>query len=91
MTSALTLNPRMNFFFSKAPVFSQPDTGQPFDRPLARSSIDPRDRHVQHVGDLLNRKKSLVSSPCGHVPSLLGCGGLQRNFFRISDTRLLTA
>lgn len=91
MASALTLHPCMNFFRSKAPIFSQPDTGQPFDRALARSSIDPGDWHMQHVGDLLNRKKLPLSFPCGHVPSFLRCGGLQRNFFRTSGKRLLPA
>jgi hypothetical protein len=46
---------------------------------------------MQHIGDLLNRKKPVISLPCGHLPSLLRCGGLRRNFFRVSDTRLLIA
>ncbi len=41
MPSALTLDPTVNFFFAKTPVFPQPDTGQALDAALARSPIDP--------------------------------------------------
>jgi hypothetical protein len=41
MASAPTLDLTVNFVFAKTPVFAQPDTGQPLDAALARSSIDP--------------------------------------------------
>ena len=68
MVSTLTLNPGVNFSFSKAPVLTQTDAGQPLCGPSARSSIDPRDRNMQNVGDLLDRQKSfLVFLHCGPV------------------------
>src|SRR5712692_8159082 len=78
MPSALTLDPTVNFFFAKTPVFPQPDTGQALDAALARSPIDPGDRHMQHVGDLLDRQKPVVVSlPCGHVLAVLKCSGVR--------------
>ena len=54
MTSALAVYPLVNFLFSKPPVFSKSDAGQSPRRTLPCPSVNPRDRHMQYVCDLLN-------------------------------------
>jgi hypothetical protein len=54
MASTLTLYPPVNFLFSKPPVLSKSDAWQPFRGTLPCPPVNPRDRHMQYVCDLLN-------------------------------------
>jgi hypothetical protein len=64
----MLLDPAENFIPSKAPVFAKPISRQPLPGPLAHTSVDPRHRHVQHLGNLTDAQKSPhLSLACGRA------------------------
>jgi hypothetical protein len=82
----LRLQPRKNFSFLEAPVLSKPVSRKPLSGSLAHSSVNPRDRHVEQIGDFMNCEQLALlsfSSCCGSVTAfflvvriqLIGCGG----------------
>jgi hypothetical protein len=54
MAFTLALYPPMNFLLPKPPILSKSDAGQSLCRTPPCPSIDPRDRYMQYICDLLN-------------------------------------
>jgi len=76
--SPLRLNPRQHFGLTEAPVFSEAVSRQSFSRSLAHSSVNPRNRNLQHFCYFVHGEK-MVFFPsgfrnrrtCGIVPKTI--------------------
>ena len=62
--SPLRLNPRQHFGLTEAPVFSEPVTRQSLDGSFAHTSVNPRNRNLQHLCHFMDVQK-MAFFPCG--------------------------
>jgi len=68
--NALAFDPRQDFRFAKAPILAEAEAWQSVERTLAYTFINPRDVHLEQLGDFWNGQKLVLTSSfpaCGRA------------------------